>query len=285
MGHSAIRRIEDHFEGAGGRRLFRRSWLPSEPRSALLLVHGFGEHCGRYEEMATWLAERGFAVHAYDHQGHGRSPGPRGHAQRFDDLLDDLEAFVDLVDEAHPDLSRILLGHSMGGLIVTALACERAPAIDLLVTSGPLLERARDFGMPKVLLARLLGRLLPRFGMQAGLDENALSRDPQVVRRYVEDPLVHGRMSAGLAAGILAAIQRTALAAARVRVPMLLLHGEDDRLCPASGSIAFHAKLPHHEVAGSRLHTYPNLRHEIFNEPEREKVWLDLVAWLEERGS
>jgi alpha-beta hydrolase superfamily lysophospholipase len=286
VGHTLpIRRIEDRFEGAAGRRLFRRAWLPAEPLRVMLLVHGFGEHSGRYEEMAVWWAERGFAVHAYDHQGHGESPGPRGHADRFEDLLDDLEAFIAMVAASHVDLSRILVGHSMGGLLVTALACERAPAIDLLVTSGPALSISPDLSPLKMWLARMLGRIWPTLGMNAGLDASAISRDPDVVSRYLDDPLVHGRMTAGLGAGMLAAVRRSAASAASVRVPLLMLHGEADRLCLPSGSQAFYAGLPHDEVAGSRIHTYPNLMHEIFNEPEREQVWIDLLAWLDEQGS
>jgi len=117
--------------------------------------------------------------------------------------------------------------------------------------------------------------------LHAGPDPQALSRDVEVVRRYLEDPLVHGRVSAALAAGMMDAQLRTAAGAGRIPVPMLLLHGEDDRLCPVAGSRTFHDGLPHDRVAGSAIRTYAALRHEIFNEPEREAVYGDLLAWLE----
>lgn len=278
-----LRRTEGHLRGASGRRLFRRGWLPKEPRRVVVIVHGFGEHCGRYEDVAVWLAERGCAVHAYDHQGHGQSSGRRGHAERFEDLLDDLEGFLDVLAEEHPELPRVLIGHSMGGLVACALASTRDPDIDLLITSGAALAISPDLSRLKIMLARLLGRLWPSLAMDAGLDVRGLSRDPEVIERYTADPLVHGRMSAGLAAGMLAATRRTAAEAGNVRVPALILHGGTDRLCLPAGSEAFYAGLPKDDVAGSELRTYPELMHEIFNEPERETVLHDLMDWIEAR--
>ena len=285
MSQVVVRRTEGRFKAGGGRSLFRRSWLPPDPERVLVLVHGFGEHSGRYEDMAAWLAQRGCAVHAFDQQGHGLSVGRRGHARRFEDLLDDLEAFLERAAGENPGLALVLVGHSMGGLVVAALACEREPAIDLLVTSGAALALPPDLSPVKRALARLLRRVLPRLAMSADLDEDGLSRDPLVVSRYRDDPLVHGQMTASLAAGMMDAVARTAASAERVRVPMLLLHGAVDPLCPPRGSEHFHAQLPHSEVAGSELRTYPKLRHEIFNEPERETVFEDLLDWIRRRAA
>lgn len=276
-----LRRIEDRFRSRDGTALFRRAWLPAEPRRAAIVVHGFGEHSGRYEGFARWLSGRGFAVHAYDQRGHGRSPGRRGHADTFDVLLDDLDAFVAFVADTHPPLPRVVIGHSMGALVATAYVCERQAAIDRLVVSGAPLGRSPGFSRPRVWLTRSLRAVLPRLTLRAGPEAEALSRDPEVVRTYLEDPLVHVRVSAALSAGMLDAQRRTAASAGRVPVPMLLLHGEDDRLCAVAGSRAFHDALPHDRVAGSGIRTYAALRHEIFNEPEREAVYGDLLAWLE----
>jgi len=278
-----LRRTEGHLQGASGRRLFRRAWLPKAPRRVVLIVHGYGEHSGRYEDMAAWLAERGCAVHAYDQQGHGQSFGPRGFVERFDDLLDDAECVLDVLAEEHPGLPIVLVGHSMGGLVVAALASAREPGIDLLVTSGAALAISPDLSPLKIALARLFGRLLPRLTMDAGLDVRGLSRDPEVIERYKADPLVHSRISAALAAGMMAATGRTAAAAGAVRVPMLVLHGAADPLCLPEGSEAFYAGLPRDEVRGSAIRTYPDLKHEIFNEPEREAIYQDLIDWVEAR--
>lgn len=276
-----VRRVEDRFRAPDGAELFRRAWLPPEPARVMVIVHGFGEHCGRYEEMAAWLARRGFAVHAYDQRGHGLTPGRRGCVESFDVFLDDLGAFLEFAQRSHFGKPLVLVGHSMGGLITSAFVCERQPVVDQVVLSGPALTLAPGVSRARLTMARAMSRVCPRFTLDAGLDENGLSRDPEVVKRYVEDPLVHGRVSAALGAGMMAAQLRTASSADRVHVPLLLLHGEEDPLCDVRGSRDFHAGLPHERVAGCALRTYPGLRHEIFNEPEREQVWSDLLGWLD----
>jgi alpha-beta hydrolase superfamily lysophospholipase len=253
----------------------------------MVLVHGYAEHSGRYDEMAMHFAERGFAVHAYDQAGHGRTRGPRGHVDRYDRLLDDLARFVEIVRREHPGLPLVVVGHSMGGLVTTATAVHRRPAVDRLVLSGPALQvgsgGAADWGLRiRGLIARLLAPLGPRAGFTLGLDPAGLSRDPEVVRRYLEDPLVKDRMSARFASGMLATVQAIGRQAERVEVPTLLLHGAEDPLCPAEGSEAFHAGLAPEVAAASALKIYPGLRHEIFQEPERHAVWQDMLDWLDE---
>jgi alpha-beta hydrolase superfamily lysophospholipase len=275
-----LRRIESHFHGSGGQRLFRRSWLPPAPARVVVLVHGFAEHSGRYEELAGFLAERGCGVHAYDQRGHGRSEGPRGHVRSFDAFLDDLGRFVELVREEHPDAPLTLLGHSMGGLVSLAFLVERRPRIASAITSGPALV-VDGVSAWRRTLARLLAQLWPRLSIPAGLDPEGLSRDPEVVRRYLEDPLVFRRMSAGLGAALMGAAGRTAGRAAEIQVPLLMLHGEEDPLCPVGGSRAFFEEVA---TQGSALRVYPGLRHEIFNEPERRTVYEDLWRWLEGVG-
>jgi alpha-beta hydrolase superfamily lysophospholipase len=245
----------------------------------LLLVHGYAEHCGRYEAMAAWFAARGAAVHAYDQRGHGRSAGPRCHVRRFGDFLDDLAAVLEAVRAEHPALPLSLAGHSMGALVTLAFLAERKPPVASAVTSGAALALGAVSPVRKA-LARVLRRVAPRLSLGSGLDPAGLSRDPEVVRRYLEDPLVHRTMTASLGAELLAAAARTAASAAEVRVPLLMLHGAEDALCAAEGSRSFQAGL---DPARSALRIYPGLRHEIWNEPEREAVWQDVWTWLEER--
>jgi alpha-beta hydrolase superfamily lysophospholipase len=275
----ALRRVESHFKGADGLRLFRRVWLPERPARVLVLVHGYAEHSGRYDHVARWFVARGAAVHAYDHRGHGRSAGPRTHVERFDHFLDDLERFLELVRAEHPEGPLTLVGHSMGGLVTAALLVERAPAVSSAVLSGPALALGPGVSRSRVALARVLRRLAPRLVLGSGLDAAGLSRDPAVVRAYLEDPHVHRTMTASLAAELLDAIPRTAAGAGRVAVPLLVVHGEEDPMCPVAGSRAFFAGV---DCGGSRLLTYPGLRHEIFNEPEHERVFEDVRGWLED---
>jgi len=275
-----IRRTESYFAAGRGRSLFRRAWLPPEPQRLLVLVHGYAEHSGRYEHVGAWFAARGCAVHAYDHQGHGRSDGVRGHLRRFGDLLDDLDVFLAEVRGEHPGLPAFVVGHSMGGLVVAAFVRERCPELAGAVTSGAALSLAEVPSGALLLALRLLRRVVPRFGMTRPIAPEALSRDPEVGRAYLDDPLVFRRMSVSLAAEMFDAGRRTLPGGADVRLPMLLLHGEADPLCPAAGSQTFYEQLG---TAGSDRRVYPGLRHEIFNEPEQESVFADLLEWLRER--
>ena len=269
---------------------YRRSWLPPEPVHAMVLVHGYAEHSGRYDEMAMHFAGRGFAVHAYDQAGHGRTRGPRGHVDRYDRLLDDLTRFVELVRLDHPGLPLTIVGHSMGGLVTAATAAFRNPDVDRIVLSGALLQRGGESGPGwserlAVLVARLLAPLGSRIGLSAGLDPSGLSRDPEVARRYLEDPFVKDRMSARFASGMMSMVEAVRTAADRVEAPILVLHGEADPMCPVAGSRAFHAGLSPEIAAESALKIYPELRHEIFQEPERHAVWQDVLDWLDAPGA
>jgi len=274
----SIRRRELLFEGAGGLDLFGRAWLPAHAERTVLLVHGWAEHSGRYDHVGAWLAARGCAVHAYDHRGHGRSAGPRGHARRFADYLDDLEIALVRARAEAPELPVFVLGHSMGGLVVAAFVVERQPEIAGAVTTGAALALADVPSRARLAWLRLVARIAPRLRIDRPIATDALSRDPEVCRAYAEDPLVLRRMTLGLGAAFLGAALRTLPAAGRVQVPMLLLHGADDALCLVEGSRRFHAALA---ASGSGLRIYPGLRHEILNEPERETVLLDLLDWMQ----
>jgi alpha-beta hydrolase superfamily lysophospholipase len=197
--------------------------------------------------------------------------------RRFEHLLDDLEGFVATVRAEQPSLPLFVVGHSMGGLVVAAYASQRNPDVAGVVTSGAMLALPENLSRGRILCARSLRWLAPRLSLASGLDPEFLSRDPAVIRAYLEDPLVHQRMTTSLACEMLSAMQRTASAAAQVRVPILLLHGEDDRLCPVAGSRDFFDRL---KVSSRHLRTYPGLRHEIFNEPERVTVLNDLIDWI-----
>ncbi|HVH06231.1 MAG TPA: lysophospholipase [Myxococcota bacterium] len=277
-----VRRVETSLRGAerNGRAplLFRRAWLPESPWAVVLLVHGYAEHSGRYEELGAWLAERGIAVHAYDQRGHGLSSGVRCHVDAFGDYLDDLDCVLTAVRDAHRDLPSALVGHSMGGLVVCAYLADRRPPVQAAATSGALLMLGAGVSRARITAARFLRSLLPRLAMGSGLDLEGLSRDPEVVKRYVEDPLIVRTMTASLAAEILTTIPHVAARAVEVQVPVLMLHGEADPLCPCEGSRAFYGGL---HVPGSAFRSYPGLRHEIFNEPERETIYRDLYAWLQ----
>jgi alpha-beta hydrolase superfamily lysophospholipase len=175
----------------------------------------------------------------------------------------------------------------MGGLVVAATSAFLHPPVDRIVLSGALLEMGGG-GLRQTLslaIAKILSILVPKLGFSAGLDAVGLSRDPEVVRRYQEDPYVKDRMSARFAAGMNRMVDRVGSAAGRVERPMLILHGGLDPMAPPSGSRRFHAGLAAGISAESGLKIYTALRHEIFNEPEREEVWQDMLAWLGDAAS
>jgi alpha-beta hydrolase superfamily lysophospholipase len=279
MKSTKIRRIESHITGATGHRLFTRSWLRQDPQKIIVLVHGYGEHSGRYEHVASDLTREGFEVHSYDHQGHGRSGGTRCYVRRFEHLIDDLEGFIATLRSQRPPRPVVVVGHSMGGLVVAGYASQRNPQVAGVATSGAALKVSEDIPRTRVIAAHALKCIAPRLALSTQLDPEALSRDPEIVRAYVADPLVQSKITTSLASEMFRAMKHTS--AEGVSVPMLLLHGEDDRLCPPAGSREFYEGL---QVGPRAFRTYPELRHEIFNEPERATVLDDLVGWIRELG-
>lgn len=258
---------------------------PQAARALVLLVHGLGEHEGRYGPLKRHLAAQGLAVAAYDQCGHGRSGGSRGALPAADALLADLGAVVaDLATQASAaGLPLVILGHSMGGLVAARYVAEGLnpqPApfwrpVHALVLSSPAL--ALDMHPLLRRAVPVLARWAPGLALGNGLDPAGLSRDADVVRAYRADPLVHDRITPRLANFFLSASAVVQAAAPRWRVPTLLLYAGADRCVAPSGSAAFAAAAPAEVL---KAIGYPGLAHEIFNEPEQDRVLADLDAWL-----
>jgi alpha-beta hydrolase superfamily lysophospholipase len=248
----------------------------------VVLVHGLGEHAGRYGEVATHLRDWGFLVRAYDQQGHGQSAGTRGDMLRPGSLQADLGHVIDATRQRpqSADLPLVLLGHSMGGLVVARALAEQLRYVDAAVLSSPALGASPNI-VQKLLLATL-PKLLPHLTVDNGLNADLVARDAQVVQAYKADPLVHRRISAGLAAWILQEGQHTLDQANQWAVPTLLLYAGDDHLVRASASAEFARSAPQALV---QSHCYEAMYPEIFNDPERDQVFTVLKAWLLARFS
>ena len=249
------------------------------PRAVVVLVHGLGEHAGRYEVLARLLNDWGFAVRGYDQFGHGESGGPRGGLPTDTRLLDDLADIVDITrTRMSADTPLILLGHSLGGLVAARFVSLEMRPVEALVLSSPAL----DPGLSAVqrLLVAVLPKITPNLRVGNGLDPSLISHDPSVVAAYRADPLVHDRISGRLARFIAEAGPATVALAANWHVPTLLLYAGSDKLVKPAGSQAFTAAAPK-QVVHARC--FDALYHEIFNELEPEPVFSELRLWLEAR--
>lgn len=254
------------------------------PVGVVCLVHGLGEHAGRYAHVARFLNEAGWAVVAYDHRGHGRSPGPRGGLAHDDDLLHDLAAVIDTLRISYSSQRLLVLGHSMGGLTVARFASAWAQPpedtawrrpLDLCVLSSPALDIGLS-GLQKGMLGSL-GRLTPDLAVGNGLKPEWVCSDPAVVKRYVDDPLVHDRITARLTRFMLDGGETVHARAAHWTVPTLLIYAGGDRCVRPAGSERFGAAAPRGVVTTK---AYPHMAHEILNEPDQATVLKDLGDWL-----
>lgn len=256
---------------ADGLTQLRRRWATPRARAAVLLVHGIGEHSGRYLHVGQALSAAGFDVLAADNRGFGQSGGRRAYVHDFSEFLDDVEAL--LVERRTLGLPVVLVGHSLGGLISTAYLVSGREGPDLAVLSAPALQAQ----VPRWqrLLAPALGRLLPKLFVPAPIAGSLLSRDPAVAEAYVKDPLLVAGSTAGLGKAVLEAMQTTAASIDRIHVPVYVLHGSADELVPPQASEPL-AHLP-----GVVRRVWPGLRHECFNEPEQGEVLAEVVAWLD----
>ncbi|NCT82111.1 MAG: alpha/beta hydrolase [Comamonadaceae bacterium] len=266
-----------------GLRLHLHHWpAPAAARGRLLLVHGLGEHGGRYAHVAAALNAAGWDVHAWDHRGHGRSEGRRGDIPVPDALLRDTARVIDALRQ--PGQRFVLLGHSMGGAVAARFAAEALadrPAawsrpLDGLVLSSPALDPGLNAGQ-KLALA-LAGALAPGLAVSNGLKPEWISRDPAVVRAYAADPLVHDRITARLTRFIVDAGARVIADAPRWALPTLLMWAGADRCVAPRGGAAFAAAAPASRVSSR---AWPGLAHEIFNEPEQAQVLAALTDWLD----
>jgi alpha-beta hydrolase superfamily lysophospholipase len=263
-----------HLTTTDGVLLHMRTWPRSDARGSVLIVHGLGEHIGRYAHVAAQLNAWGWNVVGYDQRGHGASAGARGALAQGDDPLRDLALAVDAVrsTQAGPLL---LLGHSMGGLIAGRFVAERVRSVDGLVLSSPAFDAGMSV-LQKLLLA-VIGPLAPNLALSNGLRPGWISRDPAVVRAYVADPLVHDRITPRLARFIVEGGAVVRSRAAGWSVPTLLMYAGRDRCVAPAGSAAFAEAAPASAVTA---HEFALLSHELFNEPEQREVFAKLGDWL-----
>lgn len=274
-------RTERTFEGVGGVRIVYDVWTPdTEPRGVVVLAHGYGEHARRYDHVAQRFGEAGLATYALDHRGHGRAGGKRVRVRHMREFVSDYRTLVLTARTENPGLPLIVLGHSMGGGIVFAYGVEHPGEYDLMVLSGPAIAAHTGVSKLKAVLGKTVGSVLPDLPIEQ-ISANAVSRDPKVVADYNADPLVfRGKIPAGIAKALLVVGETMHKRAPGITVPLLVVHGEDDQLVSAEGSKRLVECIGSTDV---ELKIYPELYHEVFNEPEREQVLDDVTTWIAAR--
>ena len=270
---------EGRLKGQGGVSIFWRAWLPEgKVRALIVITHGVAEHSGRYARLAARLVDQGYAVYALDHRGHGKSGGGRALVDKFDRLVVDLDQFVNLACEQQPGLKPFLLGHSLGGVISISYALKFQDKLKGLILSGPAVRLA-PLPFKVVFMAKLFSQFSPARPFFP-IDGSTVSRDPDEVRRYNEDPLnTRSAIPARTVAELLDRLAWLPAGYPALKLPLLVMHGTADTLAlPAGGQRV-------HDEAGSKdktLKLYEGYYHEIFNEPpaDRERVFADLLGWI-----
>ena len=270
---------EGIFVTPDGLTIYHQAWLPDSDRKAVIvLLHGLAEHSARYAHVARRLTDAGYAVHALDHRGHGRSDGKRTFVKTYAQYQSDILQFRQLVEQQHAGLPLFVLGHSMGGNLALGHVLDHQAGVRGLALSAPALAPGSSLSASKIKLAKLIGKIAPGLRPEA-LSSDAISRDPAVVAAYVADPLVfNGKITAGAAAALLESMESFPSRFGELRLPILLQHGTADALVDIAGTRALEAGAVNAAVTS---HYYDGLYHEIFNEPERAAVLSDTVGWLD----
>ncbi|MCJ7456706.1 alpha/beta hydrolase [Candidatus Bathyarchaeota archaeon] len=281
MSSTGWQHMESSFEGARGTQIYYQAWTPTgRPTATLVMIHGQGDHCGRYAHVAEYMARRNYSIWAQDLRGHGKSGGKRGHVDSFDDYLVDTDRLIRIGKEHDRSSTTILLGHSLGGLLATRFAEERGSELAGLIATAPLFALKMKLPAWKKFIGRTLSSIIPTLTLRTGLDANLLSHDRKIVRDYTGDPLVHGVASARFYTEFLRGADETVNGADQLTLPCLIMHGGADGIVDSSATVGFFKKIA---SSDKTLKVYDGFYHEILNEPGKESVLGDISTWLSAR--
>jgi acylglycerol lipase len=276
-----MKHTEGTFKGVRDANIYYQGWLPDgEVKVVLFLVHGLGEHCCRYENHVNYFVPKGYAIYGLDHLGHGKSDGEQEVIERFSDYTDTLSIYYKMVKGWQPGKPIFIMGHSMGGLITCYYLLDHQAEFKGAILSAPAIKVSDNISSTTITMGKMLSVIAPKAGVLA-LDPTGISRDPEVVKAYVEDPLVfHGKTPARLAAEMLKAMQRVTEEVEKITLPIIVVQGSEDKLVDPEGAQMLYDK------AGSKdktLKIYQGAYHEVHNEPEREIMFKDIETWLGSR--
>ena len=273
-----MRHTAGHFTTPDGAGIYTQAWLPDDtPRAIILIVHGLGEHSGRYGNYVDYFVPRGYALYSFDTRGHGRSSGPRGYVERFDRFVEDIDRRAAEAQSDWPGTPLFVLGHSLGSLMALSYARQHPDRLTGLIVSGTALQDALQMPAWKRRLASILSHVTPSLKMNNGVPLSGLSHDPAVAAAFKSDPLTHTWGTPRLATEAEVARAQIRGSAVTWQVPTLMLHGGGDPICLAKGARQFAAQTPPGLV---EYHEYAGLYHEIHNEADKEQVFHDIETWL-----
>jgi acylglycerol lipase len=273
-----MERTEGTFKGSKGLNLYYQCWMSdANPKAVLLVVPGLAEHSGRYTNLVNYFVPKGYAICGLDIQGHGKSEGARCYIDRFQDYVNDVKIFFDIVHQKYGDRKVFLLGHSMGSAIAIVYTAQHQAELAGLIMSGATLKPGASVPSILKVVVGVISKLFPKMGV-AVIDASTISRDRAVVDAYVNDPLVYrGKVTARLGAELVKVLNQMPRLIPKITIPIIIMYGTEDRLSNPEGSQMLY------DLVGSRDKTikkYEGFYHEIFNEPEHLQVMADLEAWL-----
>jgi len=262
-----------------GLKLYAKEWKPeSKAKAVVVLVHGLGEHIGRYEHVAQRYTDANFIFRGFDLRGHGKSEGAHGHAPSYDQLMKDIDQFIQMAHIAYPELPVFLYGHSLGGALVLYFGETCQNDLRGIIATSPGLAPTEPVPAIKIAAGKLLAKIAPKFKMQNALDLSGLARDPEVPEKYRKDPLVHPFISASLGTELLTKGKYIVDHASSFSLPLLLLQGSADRLVNAPMTAEFADKVPQNLLT---YKVFPGFYHELHNEPQKDQVFEEMFKWLD----
>jgi alpha-beta hydrolase superfamily lysophospholipase len=262
-----------------GLKIYVRQWIPPQYKAVICLVHGFGEHIGRYTHVADFFNKNGYAFVGMDNRGHGQSEGKRGHAPKYDAYLDDIQLFLNDIKTQCNGVPLFLYGHSMGGNLVLNYIIKNKPNLAGVVLSSPWIQLAFEPKPIMITMGKVMRSIYPSFTQSSGLVVEHISKDPSVVEAYKNDPLVHSSITASAGLGLNEAAAFLNAYSAEVHLPMLIMHAEEDKLTSQPASEAF-SKRTKGDITYKK---WSGMYHEIHNEPDKIQVLTYMLGWLDSK--
>ena len=262
-----------------GLEMYAKAWVPAEKvKGVVCLVHGVGEHIGRYQADGEALSGAGYILAGFDQRGFGRSDGQRGHTPNLEAYFDDIDLFLAEVTRRYPDQPRFLYGHSMGAILVLAYTSVRQPPLAGVIATAPGLKSSVEEQKLKAFLAKVLWKILPTISMKSDIDVQTLSRDPAVANLYMNDPFVHTTITTAWGKAMLDAIHLAFENASHFPLPLLLMHGTKDAIAYPTSSLEFAKLAPKDKVT---LKMWEGFKHELHTDPEKAEVFKVMIDWLD----